>query len=191
MLVRVLDPTLSDAARPVAPAVDDDIATPLGRRVGEHLVEVHNMFRRELGQVRDVLDQVRSGQLTAGGARGELQRIALLANNWTLGGICQQYCLQLTQHHELESGQIFPHLRRVDPALVPVLDQLHREHEVIHDVIRSVDAALIRLASTPDDLTDVEVAVDTLAETLLSHFAYEERSLVGSLARHGFYPGQL
>ena len=58
-------------------------------------------------------------------------------------------------------------------------------------MIRSVDAALIRLASTPDHLTDVEVAVDTLAETLLSHFAYEERSLVGSLARHGFYQGQL
>jgi hypothetical protein len=72
-----------------------------------------------------------------------------------------------------------------------VLDQLHREHEIIHDVIGSVDEALVRLATTPDDLSAVEVAVDTLAETLLSHFAYEERSLVAPLARHGFYAGQL
>jgi hypothetical protein len=106
MLVDVVDPALSDAVRPQAPDLDDIAVSALGRRVGEHLVEVHNMFRRELDQVRDVLDQVRSGQLSAGGARGELQRIALLANNWTFGGICQQYCLQLTQHHELESGQI-------------------------------------------------------------------------------------
>jgi hypothetical protein len=191
MLVDVIDPALSDEARPQAPDVDAVPVSSLGRRVGEHLVEVHDMYRRELDQLRDVLEQVRSGQLSAGGARGELQRIALLANNWTFGGICQQYCLQLTQHHDVESGQIFPHLRRAEPALVPVLDQLHREHEVIHDVIRSVDAALIGLASTPNDLTNIELAVDTLAETLLSHFAYEERSLVGPLARHGFYPGQL
>ena len=72
-----------------------------------------------------------------------------------------------------------------------MLDQPHCEHEIIHDVIGSVDEALVRLATTPDDLTAVEVAVDTLAETLLSHFAYEERSLVAPLARHGFYPGQL
>jgi len=191
MLDSVLDPDLSDAVRPTAPVVDGVVESPLGRRIGEHLVQVHDMFRRELDQVRAVLDQLRAGHLSLGAARGELQQVALLANNWTFGGLCQQFCLGLTQHHELESGQIFPHLRDVEPELTPVLDQLHREHRIIHDVIRSVDAALVQLASTPVDLAAVDAAVDTLAETLLSHFAYEERELVAPLARHGFYPGQL
>jgi hypothetical protein len=43
----------------------------------------------------------------------------------------------------------------------------------------------------PDDLAAVDAAVETLAETLLSHFAYEERELLAPLARHGFYPGQV
>lgn len=34
-------------------------------------------------------------------------------------------------------------------------------------------------------------AIDLLTDTLLSHFAYEERELVGPLARHGFFTGQI
>ena len=30
-----------------------------------------------------------------------------------------------------------------------------------------------------------------MTDTLLSHFAYEERELLGPLARHGMYAGQL
>jgi hypothetical protein len=35
-------------------------------------------------------------------------------------------------------------------------------------------------------LDDVQHAIDLLTDTLLSHLAYEERELIGPLARHGF-----
>ncbi len=37
----------------------------------------------------------------------------------------------------------------------------------------------------------MDAAVEALSSALLSHFAYEERELVGPLSRHGFYPGQI
>lgn len=33
--------------------------------------------------------------------------------------------------------------------------------------------------------------VGLLTDTLLSHFAYEERELTGQLARYAVYPGQI
>jgi hypothetical protein len=43
----------------------------------------------------------------------------------------------------------------------------------------------------PADLGPVTETIDVLTDTLLSHFAYEERELVGPLARHGFFAGQI
>jgi hypothetical protein len=57
--------------------------------------------------------------------------------------------------------------------------------------VRTPLAALIHLVQHPADLGPVTEAIDLLTDTLLSHFAYEERELAGPLARHGFYPGQL
>ena len=47
------------------------------------------------------------------------------------------------------------------------------------------------MVRTAGDLTAVDAAVDALSSALLSHFAYEERELVGPLSRHGFYAGQV
>lgn len=62
----------------------------------------------------------------------------------------------------------------------------HRAH-----LLESVDTALVHLARHPTDYGPITEAVDLLTDTLLSHFAYEERELVGPLARFGFYPGQV
>jgi hypothetical protein len=51
--------------------------------------------------------------------------------------------------------------------------------------------ALIHLAQHPTDLAPISNAVDQLTDPLHSHFAYEERELVGPLAQYGFYPGQV
>jgi hypothetical protein len=40
-----------------------------------------------------MLDRVTQGVITAGQARGELNRFALRANNWALGGVCQRQCV--------------------------------------------------------------------------------------------------
>ena len=184
------DPGLDEATRPTAGPYPVDDLLPEQQAVGQHLVQVHDHFRAELSQVRDVLGQVRGGVGQVGAARDAVQSMSLRANAWVLGGLCQRHCLVLTQHHELESGTVFPHLGRALPDLVPVLDRLHEEHLVVHAALEAVDRALVELARDPAELAPVTAAVDELSRVLLSHFAYEERELVGPLSRVGFFPGQ-
>lgn len=183
---------LDEQTRPEAPEPESDVTfTERGLAAGRHLIEVHDRYRAELEQVRDLLDRVTKGITDVGAARDELNRMAIRANNWTLGGVCQGYCVAIAQHHTLEDEHIYPHLRRSDERLTEVLDRLTAEHHVIHDLLQDVDAALVHLAQHPTDTGPITEAVNLLTDTLLSHFAYEERELVGHLARHGFYPGQV
>lgn len=181
-----------ESTRPTAPPAPQGYEyTPRGRAVSRHLVDVHDHLRSELRQLRDLMAQVKQGTLGIGAARSQLNRMTLRQNNWTLGTYCEAYCRVVTQHHTLEDEGIFAHLRSVDSGLAPVLDRLEEEHRVIHDVLEGVDRALVRLAANPDDHTELERAVDLLTDTLLSHFAYEERELLEPLARYGMYEGQL
>lgn len=161
---------------------------------GQHLRDVHHHYRGELDRLHDVLGQVREGSLSAGAARSEVNDMALRANTWVLGSVCQSYCFSLTQHHTLESDLMFPHLARQDGELAPVVARLGEEHLAIHYLLEAVDAALVALVSRPGDLgTDVggtdfggiDVAVELLSSALLSHFAYEEQELAAALDRFG------
>jgi hemerythrin-like domain-containing protein len=136
-----------------------------------------------------LVDEVRRGLLSAAGARAEVHAMSLRQNNWTLGAYCQSYCSFVNGHHSLEDASVFPHLRRADAAVGPVLDRLKEEHVVIHHLLDRVDAALVALVRDGDAaaLDRVEEKLDLLGDRLLSHLAYEERELRGPLARHGFY----
>jgi iron-sulfur cluster repair protein YtfE (RIC family) len=183
---------LDEDTRPSAPEPDADVTfSRRGLAVGQHLIDVHNHYRAELEQVRDLLTRVAKGITAAGDARGELNRLTIRANDWALGGACQMQCVSLTEHHGTEDTAIFPHLRQSQDSLRDVLGRLDTEHHAIHDVLEDIDAALIHLVQHPADLGPVTEAIDLLTDTLLSHFAYEERELVGPLARHGFYAGQI
>lgn len=72
-----------------------------------------------------------------------------------------------------------------------MLDRLEEEHVAIHDVIESVDRALVEFVATPEDFSRLDEAVAALSDTLLSHLSYEEDQLVEPLARVGYYPGQV
>ena len=85
----------------------------------------------------------------------------------------------------LEDQGLFPHLRRADRDLQPVVDRLQEEHVVIHKVIEGVDRALVAFVAEPDAAGDLRAAVDLLTDTLLSHLSYEERELIEPLARFG------
>ena len=159
----------------------------------QHLVDIHDALRSELVQVRDLLDQVRRGHVTVGAARSAVNTMTMRQNNWTLGAYCESYCRIVTGHHTLEDRSVFPHLRRTEPGLGPVLDRLEHEHDVIHEVLEEFDRALVRLVaddgtgrSGDEALAEVQKAVDLLTDTLVSHLAYEERELIGPLSRHGF-----
>ena len=130
-----------------------------------------------------MIEQVVAGTLDAGAARGAINAMTMRQNNWTLGAYCQSYCRFVTLHHTLEDQALFPHLRTADPRLAPVLDRLAAEHERIAEVLDEVDAALVALVAKPDATADVQVAVQRLADGLLSHLGYEERELVGPIDR--------
>lgn len=88
----------------------------------------------------------------------------------------------------LEDRSIFPHLRRADPGLEPVLDRLIVEHEVIAEVLDQLDRALVALVGEePTGRKDLRHAIDLLTDTLLSHLAWEEKVLWRPLAEHSFY----
>ncbi len=162
-----------------------------GRRVGQHLIDVHDMLRKELTELREVVAQVRDGALSAGDARSALGEMALRQNDWTLGAFCSRYCRAVAQHHGLEDEAVFPHLARSDAELEPVIERLSDEHLVIHDAIEGVDRALVHHISHPEDFDSLQAAIDLLTDTLLSHLSYEEFELVEPLARLGFHPGQV
>lgn len=147
---------------------------------------MHDPLRDELAQLRSLADQVAAGELSAGQARSHLHTMSMRQNNWALGAYCANYCRFVTMHHTLEDVQVFPHLRRSDPRLVPVLDRLEEEHHTIHEVLESVDRALVALVAGTGDIADLKETVDVLSDALLSHLSYEERKLVEPLARLGF-----
>jgi hypothetical protein len=183
---------LDEASRPTTPEPAPEVSfTPHGILVGRHLVDVHEHYRGELRELRGLLKRVAQGVITAGQARGELNEFALRANNWAFGEMCQRQCVSFVEHHTLESGSIFPHLGSRQRSLQDVLDRLDAEHHVIGQVLKDLDAALVHLARNPTELDPITEAVDLLTDTMLSHFAYEERELIAPLARYGFYPGQV
>jgi alkanesulfonate monooxygenase SsuD/methylene tetrahydromethanopterin reductase-like flavin-dependent oxidoreductase (luciferase family) len=181
-----------EATRPHRPESGPEVTyTRRGRLVGQHLVDVHDMLRTELTELREILAQVRDGVVTAGNARSALNEMALRQNDWTLGAFCARYCGAVAQHHGLEDDAVFPHLVRSDRRLAPVIQRLEDEHLVIHDAIQAVDHALVDHINHPDDYTPIQSAIDALTDSLLSHLSYEEHEIVEPLARLGFYPGQV
>lgn len=161
-----------------------------------HLKAIHDGLRAELAQVRDLIGQVRAGQLEVGRARSIINTMTMRQNNWTLGAYCESYCRIVTGHHTLEDRSIFRHLRQVDPALVAVVDRLEAEHHTVAELLESVDRALVGLVAAPSDGTggtaaidELSAAMDALADALLAHLAFEEESIGPALDAHGFSAG--
>ncbi|MEA2651807.1 MAG: hypothetical protein QOI85_1528 [Chloroflexota bacterium] len=165
--------------------------TDEGRRASKLLIEVHDLLRRELSDLRDMLRQVRDGAMQAGDAMAALNEMALRQNDWTLGAVCARYCSVVAQHHGAEDAAMFPHLARSEPQLKPVIGRLTEEHVVIHDAIEEVDRALAQHITRPENHDAIQGAIDYLTDALLSHFAYEEQELMEPLARLGLSPAQL
>jgi hypothetical protein len=199
-----LEPTPDDGTRLSATAAWDESTRPhrdpaaagveysrRGRLVGRHLIDVHDMLRRELDELRDVLAEVRDGARSAGQARSALNDMALRQNDWAVGAFCARYCGVVTQHHGLEDEAIFPHLVRSEPALGPVVGRLREEHLAIHDAVQAVDRALVEHITNPESYDGIQAAIDFLTDALRSHLSYEEHEIVEPLARLGFYPGQV
>jgi alkanesulfonate monooxygenase SsuD/methylene tetrahydromethanopterin reductase-like flavin-dependent oxidoreductase (luciferase family)/hemerythrin-like domain-containing protein len=178
-----------ESTRPTGPPPDPNRTyTPHEQAAGRHLIDVHDALRAELDQLQQLVEQVAAGTTNPNAVRSYINRMTIRQNNWTLGTFCETYCRTVTNHHTLEDRSVFPHLRRSEAELAPVLDRLEEEHVQIHDLLERVDQALVALVSGEDDGIDrVQKVMDLLTDALLSHFSYEERELIEPLARHGFY----
>lgn len=175
-----------ESTRPAGPVPDPDrLYTAHEQASSQHLIDIHDALRTELAEVEDLIEQVAAGTVGAGAARSHINTMTMRQNKWVLGTYCASYCRIVATHHTLEDQGVFPHLRRSDGRLGPVIDRLEQEHHVIHDVLEGVDKALVTSVSGPDGMVELRAAVDLLSDTLLSHLAYEERELVEPLARLG------
>jgi hemerythrin-like domain-containing protein len=182
--VRIWD----EDARPTGPGPDPDRGyTTQEQADALRLVEVHDHLRQELQQIRDLVEEVTSGTLPAGDARSHINTMTMRQNNWTVGAYCAAYCRVVTTHHTIEDRSLFPRLRRSDSRLVPVVDRLEAEHQVIHGVLEGIDQALVAFVHEPDGGRQLRAAVDLLSDTLRSHLSYEERELLEPLARLGLH----
>lgn len=174
-----------DATRPAYDGGPALAWTDRERATAQHLVDVHDHLRAELQQLHGLIDQVEAGALDAGRARSLINTMTMRQNNWTLGAYCESYCRVVTTHHTIEDTSMFPHLRRAEPALGPVVDRLEEEHHAIAGVLDEVDRALVAVVSD-GDLAALRAAVDLLDDTMTSHLAWEENVLLAPLARLGF-----
>ncbi|MGW3628442.1 hemerythrin domain-containing protein [Streptomyces sp. NPDC000880] len=182
---------LKESSRPAAPEPARDAGVNRrGRDEARRLIDVHDHYRRELTQLRDLLRKVKQGGASISQARGRLNTMALGTADGAFSEVCRAQCRSLTEHHRLEDRSIFPHLRRSQRNLQAVLDRLDEEHRTIHSLLTDVDRALVHLARNPGDYVPITAAVDLLTDTVLSHFAYEERELLGPLARFGLSRGR-
>ncbi len=159
-------------------------ATAADHAAGQHLRAIHDMYRRGLAQVGDLVEQVAAGEADPGAAREALHGLGLTEAYQALGSYCGQICQAVTAHHGIEDRFLYPPLRAADHALGATLDRLGHEHQVIHAVLEALDRAVVRTAEDPSAGPAMVAAFRHLRGLLESHFDYEERAIGTALGVH-------
>lgn len=134
--------------------------------------------------VRELAGDVATGNVELAAAQAMLAEMSIRQNNWSLGAYCARYCTFVAQHHYGEDVEIFPHLRRRDETLAPILDRLADEHEIIHQLLDDLDQALTALVSGRPEAPSLPETAEVLSNALLSHLAYEEQELLTPMAHY-------
>ncbi len=116
-----------ESTRPHRPTSDGQTGYPeSGPQVGQHLIDVHDMLRRELSELRSLLADVRDGALSAADARAALNEMAMRQNDWTLGPSAPATAAPSRSITGSRTRRVFPHLASSDPRLEPVIGRLQR-----------------------------------------------------------------
>jgi hypothetical protein len=157
-------------------------ANPRGEALVRELEWVHGMIRRDLATVREMAGEVAAGQ-PASRVRAGLKLLAASGPLWQLKVNCRHYCRFVHSHHTAESIMLFPELRRVNPALGPVVDKLEADHASVSDLLDEVDAAAGELGEQDDPAGRERLtrALQNLSDDLLAHLRYEEEHISGTL----------
>lgn len=115
----------------------------------------------------------------AGYVAGEIEALKNGSVLWRLRVSCLTYCRFVHLHHRNEDVNIFPALRRSNPALGPVVDKLEADHRKVSDLLDEVEDAARTLAAEDDSdsRSRLVAALEDLGAHLLEHLAYEEREI--------------
>ncbi len=171
-----------ESLRPAPPAYDE--ATAYERMAGEHLRAVHDMYRRGLETVSQVVDQVVDGRAGPEELRAAIHGLGLHEAYQLLGSYCGQICSAVRAHHGIEDRFLYPALREADGALHAALDRLTHEHEVIHEVLVALDRSVVEVMGAPDAAPRLAREFRHLRGLLESHFSYEEAAIGTALGVH-------
>ncbi|MEN3356123.1 MAG: hypothetical protein V7637_105 [Mycobacteriales bacterium] len=173
---------LDEATRPRAPKQPGAVPAE-GRYRQRALVAIHDHLRHDLARIIRAVEAVAAGELDAGTARGLVNDSSIRQNYQLTGTFCAQYCQIVTMHHTIESRHLFPDMAALEPSLQPVLTRLHEEHDVVHEILISLDGLLVRMINDNDGAAAVAAEARRLQTALLSHLGYEEEELLDPLGR--------
>jgi hypothetical protein len=158
--------------------------TAQGEALYQDLLWVHGLLRQDLATVERLAVEVASGA-DAGEVVAGVRTLETTGPLWRLRASCLHYCRFVHHHHRLEDRALFPELRRVNPALSPVVDRLQEDHRRVAALIEGVEAAVAALdaADVPMTRAAVAEALEALAAHLLAHLELEEESIAETLRR--------
>lgn len=125
------------------------------------LTDTHRRLRDAVQRARDA---VHTGDLRS--ARADLRLH------------CNGFCTALTNHHVAEDVALFPELAARYPELRRTITILEEDHERIASLLGQFDEAIA--SDTP--AAGLALHLDGLAAIMESHFRYEERRLLDTLA---------
>jgi hypothetical protein len=94
---------------------------------------------------------------------------------------CHGFCAALDGHHRGEDALLFPAVEAAHPDLGGQLRKLEQDHAMIGTLLAELASAVDRSA----DPVTLGQHLDGLGAIMESHFAFEERTLLGILDRLG------
>lgn len=160
---------------------------------GEYLVQellwIHGILRGDLDTVRRLAGEVLDGREPVD-IRQEITNLKTQGPLWQLKVNCLYYCRFVHLHHNGEDAHLFPALRRSNPALEPVVDKLEADHRKVSDILDEVELSADGLVQhdTPGNRQALVDSLNFLAEHLLTHLDYEERSISPTLRTWDRWP---
>ena len=176
---------LDEGARPKAPRMPE--ATDAHRAHGRQLGMIHGAHRRELTQLRAIVERIETGASAAGDLVKAVEDMGMARNLKLFGALCGRECQHLQFHHDIEEQHTFVVLeKRGSKGLRAVVAKLRKEHEIVHALIHALAerASLLMREPSANALEGVREAIDRLEEVVHSHFGYEERELEEALGVH-------
>lgn len=178
---------LDDATRPRAPRLEN--LTPAQRLPGRHLRMIHDHLRGNAKALRDMVEKVAAGEMTAAQVAAEAEALEMVRNYRQFGNLCGQHCQVVHTHHSIEDAHLFPALSEKGEAWKKVTDRLAAEHVVVHELLIRLVGALNALIDNPgpENFDAARQINDALERVLLSHLGYEEEEIGDALGYFGIW----